>query len=157
MRAVRQAGMVIVAVVALVALASSLGWVKPDALPTQAIADQPVAGDSASYRRVYFEPAVLADGTRIVQGQEAWIRLARRDDKIAVCGYAAVEGPSARIVTDWLAQARLELDGRRLAAAFIRVQPPAGEIEAGCIATSLPWPGDAAKVDITLTGIPLRR
>jgi len=157
MRAVRHAGMVIVAVVALVALASGLGWVKPDALPTQAIASQPVVGDSDSYRRVYFEPAVLVDGKRMMQGQEAWIRLARRDDKIGVCGYVAADADQSKIAADWLAQARLELNGKRLPAAFIRLQPPAGDIEAGCVATSLPWPGNAAKVDIALTGIPLRR
>ncbi len=143
------------AIAATLVLAWSMGWVKPDVLPSQSIAGRPVANE-AEYRRIYFEPAVLINGERVAQGQDAKLLLFAREGKVAVCGYTLADGKQAQTTAAWLAKARLELDGKRLAADFIRVQPPGGDIQAGCITTALPWPDDPAKTAIALTGIPLR-
>jgi hypothetical protein len=156
----RIAGLVVAIAIALV-LAWRLGWVKPDVLPSQTMAGRQVAAGDTGYRRLYFEPAVLSDGQRTAQGLDAMILLVPHEDKIAACGYVLASGKQAETAAAWLAKARLELGGKRLAADFIRVQPPSadsqgGDIQAGCIATALPWSPDARNMDIALTGLPLR-
>jgi hypothetical protein len=157
MRAARRAAALVIVVAAAIGLAWGLGWIRRDAAPVEPLPGQAFGPDAAGYRDVYIEPAEIRDGKRRFEGRNARIMAFERNGRIGLCGYVMAPADQAKMVAAWLAQARIAVDGQRVAAGFVTVVTPDDPPRAGCVATPFAWPGDAAKIELAITGTPLTR
>ncbi len=155
MRSVRRAAALVIVVAAAIGLAWGLGWIRHDVLAVQPLPDQALGPDSAGYRNVYVEPAEIADGKRRFEGRNARLMAFDQKGKIGLCGFVIVPAEQARMVGQWLAQARVSVDGQRVAAGFVAVVGPDDKPQAHCVATPVDWPGDRDKIELDITGTPL--
>lgn len=155
MRAVRRAAALVIVVTAAIGLAWGLGWIKRDVAPVRPLPDQAFGPDAAGYRPVYIEPAEIKDGRDRFEGRNARLMAFDQKSKTGLCGFVIVPAEQAEMVARWLAQARVVVQGQRVAAGFIRVVTPNDPPRAGCVATPVDWPGDRDKIQLDITGTPL--
>lgn len=155
MRSIRRAAALVVVIAAAIGVALGMGWIRHDVLAVQPLPDQAFGPDAAGYRNVYIEPAEIADGKRRFEGRNARLMAFDQKGKIALCGFVIVPAEQAKRVARWLAQARVAVNGQRVAAGFIAVIAPDDKPQAHCVATPVDWPGDRDKIQLDITGTPL--
>ena len=146
-------------VVALIALAWAMGWVREDTERSEWLGLQRVDDDFTNYRRATFQWTVIRAGHAESGTHEVFLKIHDASERLGLCGYMLMrQGGHSGNALRWLADARLLIGAHKLHASFINGAAPGfspGDAQAGCVVTDIAWDPAFADLPVRFDGPPL--
>ena len=143
-------------VLALVAVAWAMGWIRRDTVRTEWLGLQRVDSDFDSYRTVEFAWSLIRAGVAESGRHEAYLKVHDAGGRLALCGYMLMRhGGQSQNAMRWLADARVNIAGHAFSARFINAAPPGfspADAQAGCVVSAVPWDPAFAAAPVTFSG-----
>lgn len=145
--------------VALLALAWSMGWLREDTERTEWMGLQRVDQDFPAYRAVDFAWTLIRAGHTETGTHRLYLKIHDASDRLGLCSYMLMrDGGHSQNALRWLAEARLAIGSHRFRAAFVNGATPGfspADAQAGCVVTDIAWNAALATAPVSLAGPPL--
>lgn len=145
-------------VMALIAVAWAMGWVREDTERAEWLGLQRVDGDFANYRPATFRWTAVRAGHTESNTHELFLKIYDASERLGLCGYMLMRlGGQSGSALRWLADAHLFVGGHKLRTSFINGAAPGfspSDARAGCIVTDIAWNPAFATLPVRFDGPP---